>query len=122
VQQAELCITMRKNTSFQTLTGATLGLIAARFQVLGEASRLKLIIAIGNDGKNVSQLIVATGLSQANASKHLKILSDSGILARRKKGIYVYYSRADSTVINLCKVAGASLQKRLKNQAKAFNG
>ena len=86
--------------------------MAAHFQVLGETSRLKLIIAIGNGEKNVSQLIVATGLSQANASKHLKILSDSGILVRRQKGIYVYYSRADSTVINLCKVTSVSLRKR----------
>ena len=83
---------MRKNTSFQTFNENTIGQIAAHFRALGEASRLKLIFAAGNGEKNVSQLIAATGLSQANVSKHLKILTDIGFLIRRKKGIYVFYS------------------------------
>jgi ArsR family transcriptional regulator len=106
VRQAELChcTIMRKNTLFQNLTEADLDLIAARFRALSEVSRLKLIMAAGNGEKNVSQLIAVTGLSQANVSKHLKILTDSGILARRKQGIYVFYSTTDSSVFKLCKV------------------
>ena len=95
---------MRKNTSFQTFNENTIGQVAAQFRALGEASRLKLIFAAGNREKNVMQLITATGLSQANASKHLKILTDSGILARRKQGIYVFYSTTDSSVFKLFKV------------------
>src|ERR1039457_3051569 len=85
-------VTMPKTTSFQNVTEAAIKLMAARFRALGEVSRLKLIFAVGNGEKNVSQLIAATGLSQANVSKHLQILTDIGILARRKKGIYVFYS------------------------------
>jgi len=95
---------MRKNTLFQNLTEVDLDLIAARFRALLEVSRLKLIMAAGDGEKNVSQLIAATGLSQANVSKHLKILTDSGILARRRQGIYVFYSTTDSSVFKLCKV------------------
>jgi ArsR family transcriptional regulator len=95
---------MRKNISFQTFNENTIELVAAKFRALGEASRLKLIFAVGNGEKNVSQLIAATGLSQANVSKHLKILTDSGIFARRKQGIYVFYSTTDSSVFKLCKV------------------
>ena len=50
--------------SFQNLTEAAIKLMAARFRALGEVSRLKLIFAVGNGEKNVSQLIAATGLSQ----------------------------------------------------------
>ena len=74
------------------MTEAAIKLMAARFRALGEVSRLKLIFAVGNGEKNVSQLIAATRLSQANISKHLKILTDIGFLIRRKKGIYVFYS------------------------------
>jgi ArsR family transcriptional regulator len=88
---------MPKNCSFQNLTGETIGLMAAKFRALGEVSRLKLIFAAGNGEKNVTQLIAATGLSQANVSKHLKILTASGILTRRKKGIFVFYSTTDLT-------------------------
>jgi Fic family protein len=90
-------VIMPKYCSFQNLTEAAMKLMAARFRALGEVSRLKLILAVGNGEKNVSQLIADTGLSQANASKHLKILTDSGILARRKKGIFVFYCTTDLT-------------------------
>lgn len=95
---------MRKNTSFQTFNESDIEQVAARFRALGETSRLKLIYAAGNGEKNVSKLIAATGLSQANVSKHLKILTDCGILVRHKKGIYVFYSTADPSVFKLFKV------------------
>ena len=81
---------MRKNTSFQTFSKNTIEQVAAHFRALGEVSRLKLIFAAGKGEKNVTQLVAATGLSQANVSKHLQILTESGILVRRKKGIYVF--------------------------------
>ena len=95
---------MPKNASFQKMTEAASELMAVRFRALGEVSRLKLILATGNGEKNVTELIAATGLSQANASKHLKILTASGIFVRRKQGIYVFYSTTDSSVFKLCKV------------------
>jgi ArsR family transcriptional regulator len=94
------------------LTSEAIGLMAAKFRALGEVSRLKLIFAVGNGEKNVSQLIAGTGLSQSNVSKHLRILTESDILARRKKGIYVFYSTTDSSVFKLCDTIGAKLQKR----------
>ena len=107
---------MPKNCSFQNSTGEAIGLMAAKFRALGEVSRLKLIFAAGNGEKNVTQLIAATGLSQANVSKHLQILTEAGILIRRKKGIYVFYSTTDSKIVKLCEVVGTSLQKRLSEQ------
>jgi len=96
---------MPKNCLFQNLTGEAIELMAAKFRALEEVSRLKLIYAAGNGEKNVTELIAATGLSQANVSKHLKILTDSGILTRRKQGIYVFYSTTNSSVFKLCKLA-----------------
>jgi len=95
---------MPKKPSFQNLNGNAIKLMAERFRALGEVSRLKLIFAVGNGEKNVLQLVAATGLSQANVSKHLKILTDSGIFARRKHGIYVFYFTTDSSVFKLFKV------------------
>ena len=83
---------MPTTAAFQNLTEPAIQLMAARFRALGEVSRLKLIFAVGNGEKNVSQLIEETGLSQANASKQLKILTGSGLFVRRKQGIYVFYS------------------------------
>jgi len=88
--------------SFQHLTETDMGLLVARFRALSEVSRLKLILAVGQGEKNVTQLIAATGLTQANVSKHLKILTDSGILTRRKQGIYVFYSAPYLNFLKLC--------------------
>ena len=92
---------MPKNCLFQNLTGKAIEVMAAKFRALGEANRFKLIFAIGNGEKNVTQLIAATGLTQANVSKHLRILTDGGILIRRKKGIFVFYSTVDQSVFEL---------------------
>jgi ArsR family transcriptional regulator len=106
------CAIMPKNCLFQNLTSEASELMAAKYRALGEASRLKLIFAIGNGEKNVTQLIAATSLPQANVSKHLRILTDSGILIRRKKGIFVYYATTDSSVFKQCEIFHASLMKR----------
>ena len=79
-----------------------MGLLAARFRALSEVSRLKLMLAVGQGEKNVTELISATGLTQANVSKHLQILTASGFLVRRKRGIFVYYAALAPNFLKLC--------------------
>lgn len=95
---------MSKNTALPSTTGKNLEVLARHFHALGEVSRLKLIFAVGHREKNVTELIAATGLSQANVSKQLRILTDAALLIRRKKGVFVFYSTPDSTVLKLCKI------------------
>ena len=117
MQQAEVYngTAMRKDASFQNFPATTLEQMATHFRALGEAIRLKLIFAAGQSEKSATQLIAATGLSQANASKHLQILTDSGLLIRRKKGIFVYYSAPDSTVFELCDRVRTGFRTRPNN-------
>src|SRR6266581_9434706 len=97
-----------------------LELIAARFRVLGEANRLRLIRALQAGGKSVSELMKATGLAQANVSRHLQTLTDAGILARRKEGLKVIYSIVDLGIFKLCEHVCGTLERRLTKQAKAL--
>ena len=102
------------------MSDQALELVAARFRVLGEASRLKLLRALEQGERNVSQLVEATGLTQANVSRHLQTLTDAGILGRRKEGLNVIYFIADLTIFDLCKHVCGSLQERFATHAKAF--
>jgi ArsR family transcriptional regulator len=68
----------------------------------------------------VGDLMEATGLAQANASRHLQTLSDAGILKRRKQGIHVLYSIADPNIFRLCEHVCGSLQNRYAARSKAF--
>lgn len=48
---------MQKRISSHTLSNEAIELIAARFRAMGEANRLKLIMAVELGEKNVSQLV-----------------------------------------------------------------
>ncbi len=111
---------MPRKTEPSALPDQALELIAGRFRVLGEASRLKLIRALEPGERNVSQLVEDTGLTQANVSRHLQTLTEAGILGRRKEGLTVVYFIADRGIFDLCKHVCGSLQERFAANAKAF--
>lgn len=84
------------------LTKEQFSLIAEFFKVLSEESRLKILNALCDKAKNVTEITLITGLEQANASRHLKILTQAGILKRSTEGVSAYYEIADKKIINLC--------------------
>lgn len=103
-----------------SLSEDILVLIANRFKVLSELTRLKLIIALQNGEKNVSELVRTVGATQANTSCQLQILTEAGILRRRKAGLNVFYSIADPTIFSLCDHVCHSLENRVATQSKLF--
>ena len=111
---------MPPDSSNHEASDEALELIAARFRVLGEANRLRLIRALQAGEKSVSELMKATGLAQANVSRHLQTLTDAGILSRRKEGLKVIYSIVDRGIFKLCEHVCGALERRFKQQAKAL--
>jgi DNA-binding transcriptional ArsR family regulator len=76
----------------------SLTLKAKLFRGLADTSRLALLEALRRGEKTVSELVVATGLSQPNASRHLACLKECGLVASRQEGRFVYYALADPRV------------------------
>lgn len=70
-------------------------------KALGNPSRLELLEFIAQGENTVEQLAVRAGLSVANASQHLRLLRDAGLLATRKDGQFVYYRLTGDDVIQL---------------------
>lgn len=101
------------------LTEEALELIASRFRVLAEPMRLKILHTLGCNEITVSELVEATGAGQANVSKHLAVLADARLVARRKEGLNVYYRVADQTVFDLCDAVCSSLGEKLSAQHDA---
>lgn len=102
------------------MSSEALDMIAARFKAMSEPIRLKLIIALEEGDKNVSELMENVGSSQTNTSRHLQHLTDAGILARRKEGLNVYYYIADESIFELCDQVCGSLERRFQSQQNAF--
>ena len=69
------------------LPDAALELIAHRFRALSEPVRLKLLSALMQGEKNVTQLVEAAGTGQANVSKHLAILKQAGMITTKREGL-----------------------------------
>jgi ArsR family transcriptional regulator len=98
------------------LTDEALEMVARRFAVLAEPMRLRLIQALFDGEKNVTELVEATGGTQANVSRHLQTLLAGHILGRRKEGLQVFYKIADPTIPKLCELVCGSLEKSLNRQ------
>lgn len=65
---------------------------------------------------NVGEIAEATGLGQANLSKHLKILTQAGILSRQPSGVSVYYAINDPLIFNLCELVCDRLSTQIEQQ------
>ncbi|MEO1299725.1 MAG: metalloregulator ArsR/SmtB family transcription factor [Cyanobacteria bacterium J06636_16] len=102
------------------LSPAALSLMADFFKVLAEASRLQIVCALKSGAKNVTEIIEATGLGQANVSKHLKMLAQAGVVSRQPQGVSVYYQIANPFVFELCELVCDALSIQIEQQNKQF--
>lgn len=102
------------NCGMSKISPAILAMIADFFKVLSESSRLQIVCALKNGSKNVSQIIEITGLGQANVSKHLKLLTQAGVVTREQQGVNVVYSIANPLVFSLCDLVCNSLAEQLQ--------
>ena len=100
---------MSKNVSTPLLSEDELSHLAGRFKLLGEPMRLRILQAVCHEPRTVSQIVTATGSTQANVSKHLALMAASGILTRDKEGQCVYYGMKDKLVMKLCELVRAQL-------------
>ena len=79
-------------------------MIAQRFRVIGEPMRIRLLDTLRDGEMTVTELVEATGATQQNVSKHLGVLHQAGIVARRKDGNFVRYSIGDETMFAMCEL------------------
>ena len=98
----------------------TLQLVAERFKVMSDPMRLQILNVLQDGELNVMQIVEATGASQPNVSKHLKILGSAGLVARRREGNLAFYEIADESIFTLCDLVCNSIESRLRSQAEVF--
>ena len=97
-------------------------LIARRFRAIGEPMRVRILDLLRDGELSVNSLAEQLGAGQQNVSKHLSVLAETGIVARRKEGNHVYYRVVDEGVFNLCEQVCGSLQLQLSTLAALVGG
>jgi ArsR family transcriptional regulator len=100
---------MARRAAKSSLPREALEIVAQRFRALGDATRLALLQALFQGDRTVQELCALTGTSQANASKHLALLLERGLVTRQRDGLFVRYGIADATLQRLCHLVCGSL-------------
>jgi DNA-binding transcriptional ArsR family regulator len=73
------------------------------FRVMSAPMRLKIISALCNGEKNVTQLLEEIDTTQPNMSQHLNTLYQAGVIGKRREGVQIFYRIINDRVVTLCR-------------------
>ncbi len=72
--------------------------LADMFRMLGDPTRLRVVLACLDHTQSVGHIAERLGLSQSSVSHHLRLLRAARIVAPERRGKYVYYGAADDHI------------------------
>ena len=87
--------------------------IARIGRAVGNGHRLELLEYLAQGERTVEALARLAGLSMANASQHLQVLRQAGLVSTRREGLYVHYRLAEADVDQLRRVLQQLAQARI---------
>lgn len=94
--------------------------VADLFAALAEPSRLRIIQVLQAGPASVGEIVEQTGFKQANVSKQLRMLLDSGVIARRQDGNRAIYSIAMPLVFDLCNLVCQGIARQAADHARQW--
>ena len=77
---------------------------AAVCRACGNPWRLRIVEALGDGERTVSDLVAALGVSKSNVSQHLAIMRRSGVVGFRREGGHVHYRLMSPKVLAACRL------------------
>lgn len=83
--------------------GRVFELAAELFAVLATPMRLRILSALCESEKSVTQLLGEIDTTQPNLSQHLAVLYRTGVLAKRREGTQVIYRVQSEKAVALCR-------------------
>ncbi len=86
--------------------------VARYFSLLADPTRLRILSLLCGRERPVREVVEGIGLTQANISRHLNILYEAGIVARRRDGNSVYYRVVDPHLVDICRTVSITVASR----------
>ena len=87
-----------------------------QFALIGKAvaspQRLELLELLAQGARTVEAISKDSELSIANASQHLQVLRQAGLVESQKQGLFVEYRLAGPEIVALCKALRVVAEKR----------
>ncbi len=76
---------------------------AELFGLLSTPVRLKILSALCDSEKNVSQMLLEIPVSQPNLSQHLSALYKAKVLGKRREGAQIFYYVINANAVAICR-------------------
>ncbi len=105
------------NAMHDSMSDAQIDEAARQFTVLSEPARLRILRALMEGSRTVTELVAETGLKQGNVSKHLGVLLAGRFVGREKEGNFARYSIADSDLFALCGLMCSRIERDARTRA-----
>jgi DNA-binding transcriptional ArsR family regulator len=86
---------------------------ATLLRSLASAHRLRILHLLGERPREVNELALALGMSQATASQHLGAMRSAGLVDAMREGRSVSYQLSDPQIVDACDLMRAVLVRRL---------
>ncbi|MBN1884822.1 MAG: winged helix-turn-helix transcriptional regulator [Candidatus Krumholzibacteriota bacterium] len=87
-------------------------MVAECLRAMGDPSRLRILGELCGGEQSVTSLTAATGLSQANVSRHLGVLRRAALVEFRREGRHVFYRLTNDLPRTICGLVCFSLEQR----------
>lgn len=86
-------------------------------QVLADPKRLRLLNELRTGERPVGELADALGVAYSNASQHLGIMRDAGLVVTRREGTSIFYRLAYPQIVQACDIVYQVLRAQLDDAA-----
>jgi len=90
----------------------TLSNVTDFFKVLGDETRMRLVLALGESERCVSDLAESLDMTTSAVSHQLRALRNAGLVRSRREGKNIYYALDDEHVEEILSTALTHVQHR----------
>ena len=85
--------------------------MAELFRVFGDSTRIKILCALFEHKRNVTEICELVGMSQSAISHQLRLLKQADLVSSRREGKMMVYSLADDHVKTIIYMAKEHLEE-----------
>ena len=97
--------------------GRVFEIVSRYFALLSEPMRIRILHAICDGERSVSEIVDETGATQTNISRHLNSMYRAGVLTRRKEGNFTYYGVSDTALTEICRTVCVHIAARISDDS-----
>ena len=112
----------KKTRKTRPLSDEAIFLLSDKLAAMGDPIRLRILNLLCCRGEqNVAQLVEQCGAKQANVSRHLVRLRETGLVVCRKAGTKIFYALADDSLPSICACLRESAKTKLKRLSSSLD-